>query len=294
MRHKLSSKKISFFLFCSLSLRTLIFADEWSGESYQHNSTVQLSQGERLLKVLTLKGDEDILDIGCGNGVLTSSLAKRIPKGSIIGIDPSESMLSKARENIYHNLIFYQGSAETYQFNRRFDHIFATYVMHWIENQEIALKNIYNHLKPDGKVHLIISASKQGLPFHRALLKTIENWEEDFEGFVNSQREYDLETYRKLMVNSGLHIDAFHYVYDESTHENIGKLKAWVKEWLPHGKYLPEEKRESFFDELFDNYLVEAGYPLPTTGAIKWGEYTLIVHGRKLMSEDTSSCQDVP
>lgn len=270
-------------LFFSLSL----VADDWSGVDYAQNSSVQLSHAERLLNGVFFTGNESILDIGCGDGKITALLAKKVLQGFVIGIDPSDSMLEKAEltrqdSNLF-NLSFQKSSAQDFSFNQRFDHIIAIHVMHWVKEQEIALKNIQNHLKPQGHVHFILAPSKEGLPFYIALQKTLKNWSEDFSDFINPQQVFDIETYRKLMVKSGFHVEAIHYLYHESIHENKEKLRAWIQQWQPHAKHLPSHKRANFLNELIDNYLIEIGLSPKTTNSIKWGEYVLIVEAKNAM-----------
>lgn len=273
------------FIF-SLFFFTEILADQWSGSDYAQNSSVQLSHAENLLLNLSLQGNEKILDIGCGDGKITALLSKKVPQGFVIGIDPSISMLTRAEEmhkqSGASNLTFCEGTAENFSFNEHFDHIIAIHVMHWIKEQEKTLKNIQAHLKPKGEVHFIFSPSKEGLPFHKALQKTLCDWSEDFNGFVNPQQVFDMETYRKLMVDAGFHVKGIHYVYHESVHENKEKLKAWIKQWLPHGKYLSAIKQDVFLDELINNYLKEIGSSPDTSNPVLWGEYVLIVEGIKI------------
>ncbi len=270
----------------SLFFFTRLLADQWNGTEYAQNSSVQLSHAQRLLSNLSLQGDEKILDIGCGDGKITALLSKKVPQGLVIGIDPSISMLTKAEETRKQSgcshLAFYQGSAENFSLNECFDHVVTIHVMHWIKEQEKALKNIYTHLKPKGRVHFILASSKEGLPFYKALEKTLLAWSEDFDGFVNPQQVFDMESYRKLMVEAGFHIDAMHYIYHESRHDNKEKLKAWIKQWLPHGKYLSATKQDFFLNELIENYLIEIGFSSGTCTPVHWGEYVLIVEASKI------------
>lgn len=263
-----------------------ISADEWSGTEYAKNSTVQLSHAQRLLSGLSLAGNETILDLGCGDGKITVMLAEKVPQGKVIGLDPSESMLEKAEftrsDAKCENLRFEKGAAETFELPETFDHIVAIHVMHWVKEQQTALENIYAHLKPHGQVHFIIAPSKEGLPFYAALQKTIDHWQVHFVDFVNPQQIFDMETYRKLMVKAGFHVEAIHYLYHESVHENKESLKAWIRQWQPHMKFLPNEKQSIFLDELVDNYLIEKGCSPDTINPVSWGEYVLIVEGMKM------------
>ena len=263
-----------------------VSADQWNGSDYARNSSVQLSHAERLLLSIPLQGDEKILDIGCGDGKITALLSKRLPHGAVIGIDPSISMITKAREMLktreLNNLSFCEGAAEDFSLNAQFEHIIAIHVMHWIKDQEKALKNIYDHLKSRGHVHLILAPSKEGLPFYKALQKTCNMWSEDLGGFINPQQVYDVETYRKLMVGAGFHVEAIQYVYHESVHESKEKLRDWVKQWLPHGKHLPAAKQDAFLDELMTNYMIEAGFSEEISSPVRWGEYVLIIEASKI------------
>lgn len=260
-------------------------ADDWSGVDYAKNSSVQLSHAERLLNSLSLNGNEQVLDVGCGDGKITALLAQKLSQGFVTGVDPSDSMLLKAQvtlnESGLKNLAFEKGAAEDFCINQRFDHIIAIHAMHWVKEQEKALKNIYNHLQTQGQVHFIIAPSKEGLPYFTALQKTLKNWHQDFEGFVNPQQVYDMETYRKLMVEAGFHIETIQYIYHESTHQNKEKLMAWLKQWQPHAKHLPIHKQSAFMDELMVNYLFEIGLDDESSRTVKWGEYVLIVEATK-------------
>jgi len=262
-----------------LIFQTEIFAQTWKGNDYASNSSVQLTHAERLLGNVALYGDEQILDVGCGDGKITALLAQKVPNGIVIGIDPSESMLTKAEERKAANLQFLQDSAENFRLDRQFDHIFSIHVMHWVKEQSKALKNIYLHLKPKGFVHFILAPSKEGLPFSRALKKTVDNWTKELEDFVNPQQVFDMESYRKLMVEAGFHIESMHYVYHESIHENKDKLRNWIKQWLPHGKHLTSEKRDLFLDELMSHYFAEM--VLDNEMPVKWGEYVMVVEATK-------------
>ena len=275
---------VVFLLVVFQSLR--LQANVWNGNDYATNSSVQLSHAEWLLSGLFLKGNEHILDIGCGDGKITALLAERVPQGKVIGIDPSESMLERAatiaRKYGSTNLSFQKGRAEDFFLDQSFDHIVAIHVMHWIQDQENALVNIRKALKADGHVHFILSPSKEGLPFWAALQKTISSWEKQFAGFLNPQQVFDIETYRQLMVRAGFHIEGLHYIYHESVHDDKEKLKAWIKQWQPHMKSLPVSEQQLFLDQLVDNYLIEMGMDPTFAGPVSWGEYVLIVEARLL------------
>ena len=79
---------------------------EFDGDRYREASAHQREWGARLLAELGLQGDEHILDIGCGDGSLTDSLADAVPAGSVVGIDSSAGMIEAAIRHERPNLKF--------------------------------------------------------------------------------------------------------------------------------------------------------------------------------------------
>jgi trans-aconitate 2-methyltransferase len=70
---------------------------QWNAKEYSKNSTNQYAWGQELIPKLTLKGNEALLDIGCGDGKITAELAKCLPRGIVLGIDNSKEMINLAK-----------------------------------------------------------------------------------------------------------------------------------------------------------------------------------------------------
>jgi SAM-dependent methyltransferase len=73
---------------------------EWNAETYHRVSDPQWHWGLAVLNRLRLAGDELALDVGCGTGRLTEVLARRLPRGRVIGVDLSANMLAAARQHL--------------------------------------------------------------------------------------------------------------------------------------------------------------------------------------------------
>lgn len=69
----------------------------FDGKKYEKSSQCQREWGTKLAEELHLKGNETILYLGCGNGVITKELAERVPQGRVVGVDSSPSMLEAAK-----------------------------------------------------------------------------------------------------------------------------------------------------------------------------------------------------
>ena len=69
---------------------------EFDGEKYKKASRHQKEWGNSLIAELSLRGNEAILDLGCGDGGLTEELAQAVPEGNVLGIDASAGMIETA------------------------------------------------------------------------------------------------------------------------------------------------------------------------------------------------------
>ena len=68
----------------------------WDAEDYARNSGAQARWALELIGKLALAGAEHVLDVGSGDGKITAELARRVPEGSVLGIDSSPEMVAAA------------------------------------------------------------------------------------------------------------------------------------------------------------------------------------------------------
>lgn len=128
---------------------------DWNAERYHHLSAPQQAWGKRILERLPLLGDEHVLDLGCGTGRVTSDIAARVPRGRVIGLDRSESMLATARAWLGEHapavkLVLADGAA--LPFNRAFDAVFSGATFHWIHDHAALFRSIVTALRPGGRL----------------------------------------------------------------------------------------------------------------------------------------------
>lgn len=107
----------------------------------------------------SLRGDETILDIGCGNGELARELTRRNHHGTYLGLDFSPPLLAAASYSHSFPVTFAQAdlTSNAWAFDLRpstFDQIFAFAVLHHIPSIEMRLnilRTVRSLLKDDGK-----------------------------------------------------------------------------------------------------------------------------------------------
>ncbi len=87
---------------------------------------------------MDLTGVTSLLDVGCGDGRVTQSLAERVPGGPCVGIDPSPGMIAVAPAS--GNLTFEVDAVETMRFDDEFDLVVSFNALHWVTDQRRALR----------------------------------------------------------------------------------------------------------------------------------------------------------
>lgn len=124
---------------------------------------------DSLLNRLNLRGDETILDVGCGHGLLLIGAAKRIAAGRAVGIDlwsqadqannSSTATLRNAQlEGVADRVEIHDGDMRKLPFpDATFDAVVANFAIHNIPSREgrrEAIREIVRVLKPGGQVAL--------------------------------------------------------------------------------------------------------------------------------------------
>ncbi len=130
---------------------------EWNAAEYHRLSAPQFQWGQRILSQLTLRGDECLLDAGCGTGKLTRILLEHLPRGRVIGIDLSCNMVVHAHTEICRDFgaraAFVAADMAALPFCGVFDGIFSTASFHWVKDHDALFKNLFAVLRPGGWLH---------------------------------------------------------------------------------------------------------------------------------------------
>lgn len=131
----------------------------FDGRKYEQASQCQQEWGIEIVQALPLRGDERILDLGCGTGGVTRALADRVPRGFVLGIDNSPSMLAVARAHARANLEFALLDITALPFEAEFEVIFSNATLHWIADHEQLVRKLYRALRPGGFLRLQFGAA---------------------------------------------------------------------------------------------------------------------------------------
>src|SRR5579883_1513070 len=161
----------------------------WQAAEYHQHSSAQKDAASELLNMIQLKGNEKILDIGCGDGKITAAIAERVPLGSVVGLDLSPEMISFASKRYskdqYPNLSFVEQDAQYLEFPDQFDLIFSSFALQWVLDHEAFLKRVSNILKPSGRfIATIPLGISSALEFSIAQVLAKPEWSPYFVNFA--------------------------------------------------------------------------------------------------------------
>jgi trans-aconitate 2-methyltransferase len=217
---------------------------DWDATTYDRVADPQTRWGIAVLGRLPLRGDERVLDAGCGSGRVTELLAKRLPDGSVVALDRSATMLTEARRRLarFGDRIDYVQA----DLNRRLvieppvDAILSTATFHWIPDHDALFRNLAAILRPGG--WLVAQCGGQGnvASLERVLDAMGETWiERKFAG--------PLETAARLEAAGFVDVET--WLSDEPTRFEPGQpFEAFLetvclRENLTH---IPASRRGAF------------------------------------------------
>jgi len=125
---------------------------EWDADTYDEVSDPQFSWGMEVLERLELRGDEAVLDAGCGSGRVTAELAKRVPDGSVLAVDGSTAMVAKAKERLGNGASYLVADLAELEVAEPVDLVFSTATFHWILDHDVLFERLRAALVPGGRL----------------------------------------------------------------------------------------------------------------------------------------------
>lgn len=132
---------------------------DWNGAAYDRLADPQTRWGRAVLDRLELGGAEKVLDAGCGSGRVTEALLHRLPRGSVVAVDASASMLNRARERLSR----WSGQTRFVEADllelgpamlgplAPVDAVFSTATFHWVTDHDRLFSNLAAVLRPGGQ-----------------------------------------------------------------------------------------------------------------------------------------------
>jgi SAM-dependent methyltransferase len=147
--------------------------DDWAQDWQRYDRAVAVYQRE-LVERASIGRNDDVLDVGCGNGETTRAAARAAADGSALGVDLSSRMLERARELAaaegLANATFEQADAQVHDFGpRRFDVVVSRFGTLFFADRQAAFTNIAACMRTSGR---LVMAAWQDIE-HNEWIKTV-------------------------------------------------------------------------------------------------------------------------
>ena len=118
----------------------------WSAVDYAANAGFVPALGADVLALMAAQAGEDILDLGCGDGVLTARLIQSGAK--VTGLEPDPSLCAAARRAGI--TVVQQDAHDPFGINT-YDAVFSNAALHWMRTPQTVIENVYAALRPGGR-----------------------------------------------------------------------------------------------------------------------------------------------
>jgi trans-aconitate 2-methyltransferase len=238
---------------------------EWDGGVYDRISAPMEALGRAVLDRLELSGEETVIDAGCGSGRVTEALLERLPRGRVIAVDASASMVSAARERLAgagigpERVEVREGDLLDLELEEPLDAILSTATFHWIADHEALFRRLRAALRPGGQ--LVAQCGGEGnIDVLRGAANEIlarEPYAAHFRDWRAPWNYAAPEITRERLLGAG-------FATAECWLQPAPQQPEHPREFLssivlgPHYQQLPEDLREPFMDAV----LAELGEPV--------------------------------
>jgi SAM-dependent methyltransferase len=126
----------------------------------------KLRMRDRIIASIPWRGDEQVLDVGCGHGLMLLAAARKLATGRAVGVDPwrtldqagnsrGATLRNAAAEGVAERVDLHDGDARALPFgDAAFDVALSSFAIHNIssaEGREQAVREVVRVLKPGGR-----------------------------------------------------------------------------------------------------------------------------------------------
>jgi trans-aconitate methyltransferase len=259
---------------------------DWDAADYVAHSAAQQEWARELIAQLGLRGDERVLDVGCGDGRATAMIAERLPRGSVLGVDSSPSMIAKAREQFpdagtwdggasglanaadegaLRSLSFVLMDARALGLPPVFDVAFSTAALHWMSDHRAILRGVRAALVPGGRL-LFEMGGRGNITEALAVVDEVRarpRWRGFFDGFVPPHHFFGPDDYEVWLPEAGFRVSRIRVFERDMTHAGRAAFLGWLRTtWFTYVGRVPPGQATAFVDEVADAY--ETAHPPDT------------------------------
>jgi trans-aconitate 2-methyltransferase len=258
----------------------------WNPKDYAKHSGSQEIWARELLTQIDLRPDDVVLDIGCGDGRTTATIAKSVPNGRAVGVDLSADMVAHATTQHcrlpVNNLRFAKADAAALPFTAEFAVVFSNATLHWVPDQRAAIHGIARALRPAGR----LIAQMGGHGNVSEVIAAFEHvsgsarWRAVVTPGESPYRFHLPASYESWLLESGMEVQECRLIPKDMVHEDSSTFIGWLRTaWHPYTAGVPLEVRDAFLEDTARHYMT--GHPPDDQGRVHVATVRLQVRARK-------------
>lgn len=220
--------------------------NQWNAHTYDQNARFVSDLGMPVLELLDPQPGERILDLGCGDGVLTAKL--QALGCMVLGVDPSEDFVRAA---IAQGVDAQIGDARQLNFHQQFHAVFSNAVLHWIPEASRVAASVFEALKPGGRFVGEFGGHGNIAAIMTALVATLRRYGVPLEDRLGWYYPTVAE-YRMVLEQAGFEVESIQLI-PRPTLLPTG-MTGWLKTF--RGSYLREklgDQADAALAEIVDN-----------------------------------------
>jgi trans-aconitate methyltransferase len=216
----------------------------WNPASYATNAGFVPVLGQPVLDLLQPQPGETILDLGCGDGVLTEKLAALGAR--VIGVDSSVNMVEAAKARGLDARVM---DATALAFDNEFDAVFSNAVLHWVKNDpDAAIAGAYRALRRPGRFVGELGGHGCVAAINLALITNLEKRGVRNAADVTPWYFPTVDDYTGRLERAGFKAESVQLI-PRPTPLPTG-MRAWLETFAnPFCGVLPKEEQSAFLDE---------------------------------------------
>ena len=216
----------------------------WNPDQYARNARFVADLGAPVLELLTPQAGERILDLGCGDGVLTAKL--QALGCDVLGVDASAAQVEATKKLGAKAQV---ADGEHLAFTNEFDAVFSNAALHWMrQNPDAVIAGIHRALRPGGRFVAEMGGARCVEKIRTALIaalnrRNIDGQSADLWFFPT------VEDYSARLTNAGFSIDYIALIPRPTLLP--GNVTAWLETFAQNftGK-LPATDRPAYLAEV--------------------------------------------
>jgi trans-aconitate methyltransferase len=217
----------------------------WNADVYERNARFVSDLATPVIALLDPQPGERILDLGCGDGVLTRKLQDM--GCELVGIDSSPELIQAALKLGLDASVQNAGDIE---FDEQFDAVFSNAVLHWIKDADPVIRNVYRALRVGGRFVAECGGHKCVETIQTALVAELEN--RGYDGWAANPWYFPTaDDYGRRLASAGLEVRYIEIVPRPTPLP--GDISGFLETFAgPFTSVLPPSDREIYIDAVRD------------------------------------------